>query len=37
MILAPIDGPCLYQWLHWGLESDGFPIIFFLHFLASIF
>lgn len=34
MVLAPTDGPCLYQLLHWGLQSDGFPIILFLYFLA---
>lgn len=33
-LLAPIDGPCLYQLLHWGLQSGGFPIILFLYFLA---
>lgn len=32
--LAPTDGPCLYQLFHWGLQSDGFPIILFLYFLA---
>lgn len=33
-LLAPIDGPCLYQLLHWGLQSGSFPIILFLYFLA---
>lgn len=35
MALASTDGPCLYQLLHWGLQSDGFPIILFLYFLAK--
>lgn len=35
MVLASTDGPCLYQLLHWGLQSDGFPIILFLYFLAK--
>ena len=37
VVLACIDGPCLYQLLHWGLQSDDFPIIFFLYFVAGIF